>query len=235
VTTKTEQTQSALLANVDKQRRKMHRKAALALIGVLGVFAAAVDVPSLRSAVNPDAHPATRKQQATADLTRQATVAGVIPDWSAVNQDAQATAQHSGAAAAGHVLTRGDLPVEPDDLTTPDTGLYVADGRVLDQLSGVGADAATALGNDVDDAELVDLMGESPGALYYLDLMNSRDFLDTTNALYATLGVAQVNWSTMLDERVCQTCDEYEARSPYDLKNVPEVPHGMCRCWTMPA
>jgi len=87
----------------------------------------------------------------------------------------------------------------------------------------------------VDDAELIDLMGESPGALYYLDLMNSRDFLDSTHALYATFGVAQVNWSTMLDNRVCSTCDEYEARSPYDLKDVPEVPHGMCRCWTMPA
>jgi len=234
VTTKTQQTQAALLANVDKQRRKMHRKAALALIGVLGVFAAAVDVPSLRSAVNPDAHPAARKQQATADLTRQATVAGVIPDWSAVNADAQATAQRSGAAAAGHVLTRGDLPVEPDDLTTPDTGLYVADGRVLDQLSGVGADAATALGDDVDDAELVDLMGESPGALYYLDLMNSRDFLNATHGVYSALGFTQVMWDTM-DDRACDTCEELAARSPYYLREVPEVPHGHCRCYCIPA
>jgi len=235
VTTKTQQTQAGLLANVDKQRRKMHRKAALALIGVLGVFAAAVDVPSLRAAVNPDAHPAARKQQATADLTRQATVAGVIPDWSTVNQDAQATAQRSGAAAAGHVLTQGDLPVEPDTATPSDTGLYVADGRVLDQLSGVGADAATALGNDVDDAELIDLMGESPGALYYLDLMNSRDYMNAANGVYSALGFTQVMWDTMADEKVCQTCDEYAARSPYNLNEVPAVPHGGCRCWCIPA
>jgi hypothetical protein len=59
-------------------------------------------------------------------------------------------------------------------------------------------------------------------------------------ALYSQASSSQsaavmVNWVTAGDGRVCNTCSGYEDNSPYAPEDVPDYPHGGCRCSTEPA
>lgn len=249
----------ALLTAVDAARDTMHRRAATALSAVLAVFAAGADVVSLRLALDPTAPRAERLAAITAELQRQAITGDVVTAWNAVNQAAHADAIRYAAAATGHLLTDGEIPADPADLPTtappppppPSPGptaepepdeigadrpsSFVTDGWIDPQLGGLAADVENAIMRGIEDDALMDLLGDAPGALYYLDQLTSQDFIDQTNDIMGLLGVEQVTWTTMLDSRVCAVCLSNADGSPYTLAEVPAVPHGLCRCWILPA
>jgi hypothetical protein len=253
-----EQAAAAVLAALDAARDRLHRRSAAALLTVLGLFANGVNLASLRLAVDPEAERDARLAQVVAELQRQAILADVVNAWNAVNQAAHTDAVHYAASAVGHLLTDGELPADPADYPKtapalprpPDNGelpqpepdpigterptSYVSDGWIDDQVGGLASDVEAAIMADISDAALFDLIGDGPGALYYLDLLTSRDFITTTASMLADLGVLTVDWTTMGDSRVCRLCASNADRSPYDLADVPDVPHGLCRCWIMP-
>lgn len=43
-----------------------------------------------------------------------------------------------------------------------------------------------------------------------------------------------LNWVTMGDDHVCETCQEYEDASPYRVEEFPHIPHPFCRCHPEP-
>jgi hypothetical protein len=220
------------LSAVDAQRRKMHKKQGAALLGILGPFADKLSLKKLRKAITEDSD--IQVIQATTELTRQAKRLGVLKKWQTMNGDAHLIARAQGTAAAAHVRTDGTISATPSGVDAPDDLSSAAgESMTTDQLKGLAFDVAN-LANMTDD-ELLGVIESSPSALYYLDLQTSIDFLTATNNLYNALGVTQVDWSTMNDERVCIECDELQARSPYSILAIPDVPHGFCRCWTMPA
>jgi hypothetical protein len=254
-----EEAAATIVANINAARDKLHRRAAAGLLTVLALFAAALDPLSLRLAVDPEATQAQRRAAITDELQRQAIAADVVNAWNASNQAAHVDAVSYAGAATGHLLTDGELPVDPADypLTAPPVPRprvdgepaapedpapigadlptsYVSDGWIDAQLGGIVADLEGPLLLDASDALLFDLVGDSPGALYYLDLLTSRDFVSTTGSILAELGVVQVDWTTMSDSHVCAVCTGYADRSPYTVSDVPDVPHGLCRCWIMP-
>ena len=227
------------LTTVNTRRNKLHKAAAAGLLPVLNTFAGNADLTSLRLAIDdPDGtNKATRNAQASAELHHQATLTGAVMPWHTANATARTAAVAAGVGAAAHVLSAGEVPAgAADDILNPDDlGDYLPEGWMLDQLGGMGADVAAAIAvGDITDEELQALISADPGALYYLDLGTSQAFLDATNSLYMAAGVTMYLWDTMADERVCSTCDEFEARSPYKFTDIPEVPHGLCRCWTIP-
>ena len=40
-----------------------------------------------------------------------------------------------------------------------------------------------------------------------------------------------LDWVSMRDRKVCQTCRLYESRGPYKPSEYPPVPHVGCRCY----
>ncbi|HZR50102.1 MAG TPA: phage portal protein [Streptosporangiaceae bacterium] len=55
-------------------------------------------------------------------------------------------------------------------------------------------------------------------------------------ALYLARKVQRVAFTTALDARVCVTCSQYAAGSPYPIASAPQVPvHPACRCAIQPA
>lgn len=43
-----------------------------------------------------------------------------------------------------------------------------------------------------------------------------------------------LNWVTMGDDHVCETCQDYEDGSPYRVEEFPHIPHPFCRCHPEP-
>lgn len=58
---------------------------------------------------------------------------------------------------------------------------------------------------------------------------------ESTKEQYEKNGIEYLNWRTMEDDRVCETCLEYEAESPHPIEEFPDPPHVGCRCWPEPA
>ncbi len=46
--------------------------------------------------------------------------------------------------------------------------------------------------------------------------------------------IKSVSWVATLDTSTCPVCIELEAKGPYPMDDVPEKPHGNCRCSTAP-
>lgn len=221
------------MSTVDTTRRQMHKKQGAALLGVLGPFAAELSLRRLRKAITVSAPLAKRRAQAFRELNRQLKRLKMLTTWQMMNEDAHLASRAFGTAAAAHVVTDGGFSVTPEGVDDSDSASQaVARKMTKDQLEGLADDIA-GLGSMTDD-ELLGVIESSPSALYYLDLRSAVDFLAATNDIYRALKVTQVDWSTMNDERVCGECDDLQARSPYKMNMIPDVPHGFCRCWTMP-
>jgi hypothetical protein len=58
---------------------------------------------------------------------------------------------------------------------------------------------------------------------------------ESAKTAYEENGIKYLNWRTMEDDRVCETCIEYEAQNPWPIDEFPDPPHVGCRCWPEPA
>ena len=58
---------------------------------------------------------------------------------------------------------------------------------------------------------------------------------ESTKTAYEENGITYLNWRTMEDDRVCETCLEYEAQNPWPIDEFPNPPHVGCRCWPEPS
>ena len=65
---------------------------------------------------------------------------------------------------------------------------------------------------------------------HYADKSVERATIDA----YGDLGVEEVEWVTMEDNRVCSECDELDGNI-YPIDEVPPKPHIRCRCELIPA
>lgn len=243
---------AALLA-VTKQRDRTHHQAAAALALVLAALKAGIDPGDTLLAIDPAATRAVNRAAVAADLARQARMFGVDLPWQTAARAAHTAATLAGSAAAAHVLSAGHVPVDPAESPYPDPfnpaawieaqqgGLAgdIVDAALrnipdpidplLDPL-GAALDAGAELG--ISEDELLNLINQGAGALYYLDMQVSDTYLDASTAVYLDMGLADLYWMALGD--ACPTCLGYEAGSPYTRAELPGVPHAHCRCWTAP-
>lgn len=223
--------EAAVLAAVHRQRTRIHHEALVALAAVLAALGGKFDASAARAVYSADAHPAINRLALAAEIARQARAAGVDLDWQTVVRDAHTAAVLSGAAAAAHALSRGGVPAEPAEPELPDP--FDPRGWVEVQQQGMAADVAAALARDDTDAELAALIATGAGAQYYLDQQTSAAYLDAAADTYAAAGLALMYWVAM-PQGACTTCLGYQDASPYLLSELPEVPHGGCRCFVTP-
>jgi hypothetical protein len=100
-------------------------------------------------------------------------------------------------------------------------------GRALGVLAseGAGYDEMLAAAQDILDGAAGDAV--SFVVDWAMSTAMSRGALD----LYASEGVVAAGWVTVGDGRVCLSCEENEANSPYLLADFPSMPdHARCRC-----
>jgi hypothetical protein len=228
---------AAALVAVSRQRDRTHVAAGAALMAVLAALGDGFDVTSARLAYDPQVDPAEVRAVLAAEIARQARILGVDLDWQTAVRDAHTAAALAGAAAAAHALTQGDIPVDPDDSPLPDP--FDPREWIEAQQGGMGGDLATLLARHTDehpvtDEAVVALIAGGAGALYYLDQQVSQTYLEASASLYDTVGLTEMWWNCMA-EGACSTCEDYQARSPWKLFELPDVPHGGCRCWVTPS
>lgn len=247
---------AAALVAVRKQRNTTHDTAAAALAAVLAALAAGINVMSVVDVIDPDATHNTRKAAVAAELARQARILGIDLTWQTVVRDAHTAATLAGAAAAAHVVSAGNLPVDPEPSPFPNP--FDPRPWIEVQQAGLAADvvafltraentaAGDALANPPTPGVLdIDLLGVTPddlltlidagaGALYYLDQQIADTYLAASTAVYLDLGLINLYWTTFGDSRVCGACLALEGGSPYTAAGVPGVPHGGCRCFVTP-
>lgn len=228
----------SLLVAVDGQRRQMHHQTEAALAAVLLGFGATIHPTTLRDQVDPSAPYQVRRTQAQVEIERQAVALGVTASWTRVVRDAHTAAVTGGVAAAGHLVSAGQLPVAPASApAVPDP--FNPAAWIRDQQGGMGGDIATLLSgddaDDVEDADLSSVIAAGMGAVYGLDVQTSWAWLLGTAQQYSAFGERWVDWNTMGDNRVCARCLRIEEDSPHRVDAVPDVPHGGCRCWITPS
>lgn len=70
---------------------------------------------------------------------------------------------------------------------------------------------------------------------YKQSMQYSIDLEDyVTETIWKDAGVKYVEWIAEHDERTCHVCAEMDGNI-YPIDKVPEKPHYMCRCYTIPA
>jgi hypothetical protein len=178
------------------------------------------------------------------------------PQWTPLRQalrDALAAAQAEGATAAAVLAAdrAGEKPPDWDEEfdATLDAiaGRYQlwadADtwaGRLLDSSSRT---LGRALGDDpdVEDTDLTDAADQALNDDSNGPVPSTVDWAMTAAAgagalaAYAAQGLAQADWVTAGDGRVCATCQNNEDQSPYPLIEFPDLPaHPRCRCQAVP-
>lgn len=100
-------------------------------------------------------------------------------------------------------------------------------GRALAQ----GAEAGASRDEMIDAA--MDILGSEDvdAVAFTVDWAMTTAADDGALRLYRSQGVQQVDVVTAGDGRVCQTCIDYEAGSPWPALDVPRLPtHPVCRC-----
>jgi hypothetical protein len=219
---------AAALVAVKGQRDATHDQAAAGLLAALAPLAAGYD-PTVLRGLDPDDPRQLRRALVSADLARQVSTLDVAAGWAQAARDAHTAAVMAGTAAAAHALTAGAVPVAPTASDLPDP--FNPTEWVAAQQGGMAGDLVD-VGVELADAELVDLIGSSPGALYYLDLQVAQTYVDASAALYVGLGMTWLDWNTMAD--ACPVCQGLESGNPYSAWDLPLVPHGLCRCWVVP-
>lgn len=117
------------------------------------------------------------------------------------------------------------------------------DGWLGRLIARAAADLARALADQADSGATVDdmtttatdlLSGNQIDAVgFTVDWAITAAAAAGAAALYQLAGATEVTWITVGDGRVCSTCDDNEANSPYTVDQVPEIPaHPRCRCTT---
>ena len=110
---------------------------------------------------------------------------------------------------------------------------------IEDAIRGSANDLTRELAKLIEDqasyADMLDsvstMFDTGDAAAYVTDVAISSSLTQGALSLYGSEGVAQVDYLTAGDERVCLQCDSAESGNPYDLSAVPAPPlHGRCRC-----
>lgn len=242
---------AALLA-VTKQRDRTHRKTAAALRLVLAALSAGIDPGDTLLAIDPAATRDMNRAAVAADLARQSRMTGADMLWQTAARDAHTAATLAGSAAAAHVLSAGHVPVDPAE--TPYPNPFNPAAWIETQQGGLAGDIVDAATRGVEpidplldpfgaalnvgaelaigEDELLALIDQGAGALYYLDVQVGDTYLDASTAVYLDLGLVAYDWLAL--GSACPTCLGYEAGSPYTRAELPAVPHAHCRCWVAP-
>jgi hypothetical protein len=100
-------------------------------------------------------------------------------------------------------------------------------GRALANAAANSATYAQTLADAMDALDSEDVSAVS----FTVDWALSTGLSQGALALYASEGVAAVDWITAGDIRVCLSCDDNETNGPYPPSLFPQQPdHARCRC-----
>jgi hypothetical protein len=140
------------------------------------------------------------------------------------------------AAAAGHAGFAWDKAAR-DGRTEPDQGTVTGwAGRIIaGAVTGLAAALAAGAIAGASEAEMTRaaaaVLRKARSVTAYLDQAVHSAATSAMAAAYSALGgIELLDWISAGDGRVCVTCSNYEANSPYSPQNYPATPHSKCRC-----
>lgn len=189
--------------------------------------------------------------------TAAAAVLGTLSarSWRRTKTALATAAKHAHRAgwAAGHAIVTRDQG-DDSDYDEPDGDYSVGSPNLSDHLAQgtatatlTAALAATArragraIADNADDSEDdgegdgEDVLDDAYDMGLATDLAVSAAYGAGLLAAYIAAGLFSVQWISAGDERVCQTCLNFEDGSPYSLLGAPRIPaHPMCRCVLAP-
>lgn len=237
----------------DKHRRLLLHRSRQRLwtkhLAVIAVAASALSVDAANLAqlliLTSDQPRERRKAQALSVLARALYQQPKVHDaWAQANADAYVAAHIRGqaeamASDAGPAESRTVTALARKLATEPPPAEAAASGYdwVQQQLAGLGGNLAdlAAAGQlpsaDELAAEIQTAINAAEGPQWWAEEQMVGEWSSSFVATAAAVGGVRLFFWTAEDDRVCPTCDGYEADNPYTPQTVPGVPvHPACRC-----